>query len=325
MSGRRARRKYDGNGGDTIHIEGRTYPVVDRLRIRGRRYLILKRLAPLPRERFLVSDLAAGKRLRLLLVLPDDDSTAQHLAVLRRLRSRHRPEITDSDRQEGRARIVLSWMPGIDLAQYFERIERNKVQPPTPFHAFRLVRGIAHGLTSLHKHARIIHGDLKPANLIISRKPSRLSLVDFGSAWPIEQTGFRCSGDGISAVYAAPEQHIAGARVDARADQFAASLILYQLLTLHVPYDGLGGRAGTPELFDDEIRCVPPSECPRHPRFLARSLWRQIDELVLNGLALDPGQRYDIPIGRVKRLPQPFGLEYDRALAEFRESGFDFR
>ena len=291
--GRRHRRSTrHENGRDAIRIAGRSYPILDRIRIRGQTYLILQRLAPPPRERFLVCDPAAGNRLRLLLLLPNDDSTAQHLNVLRNLQSRQLPEIVNHDRREDQTRIVLSWTQGIDLGQYFERIEQNKVQPPTPFHAFRLLRGIGHGLTSLHKHARIIHGDLKPANLVISRKPSHLSLIDFGSAWPIEETTVRKPGDGVSPNYAAPEQQIAGARVDERADQFAASVILYQLLTLKVPYEGLGGRAGTPEHFDKDNLAVPPSACPRHTRFLPRALWRQIDEVVLQGLAFDPGQRF---------------------------------
>ena len=292
MGRRRRRAKQHENGRDIVRIDGRSYPVLDRERIRGQAFLILKRLAPPPRERFLVCDPAAGMRLRLLMVLPDEDSTVQHLDVLRDLRSRQLPEIVNHDKHQDRTRIVLSWTQGIDLGQYFERIERNKVQPPTPFHAFRLLRGIAHGLASLHKHARIIHGDLKPANLIISRKPSHLSLIDFGSAWPIERTAFRSPGDGISVTYAAPEQQIAGAKVDERADQFSASLILYQLLTLKVPFDGLGGRAGVPEFFDAENRCLPPSSSPRHTRFLPRKLWRQIDEVLLKSLAFDPGQRF---------------------------------
>ncbi|REJ90708.1 MAG: hypothetical protein DWQ35_16030 [Planctomycetota bacterium] len=290
--GRRNRRSKPRNQ-NRVRIDGKTYNVIDRQRLRGRIYLVLRTLSPTPRARYLVCDPAAGMQLRMLLVLPDEEPTAQHASVLRNLNSRSLPQIFDIDRNNGRTRIVLSWTPGIDLGQYLQRIERGKVLPPTPAHAVRLVHGMAVDLTLMHRYARIIHGDLKPANLIISRKPSRLSLIDFGSAWPIERTGIRHPGDGLSPVYAAPEQqHDAAAGVDERADQFAASVLLYQLLTLKTPFEGLGGQAGLPRYFDPDNVVVPPSEIAVHERFVPRRLRRQLDDVVQKGLALDPGQRF---------------------------------
>lgn len=277
---------------NSIRIDGQQYDVKDRIRLRGQLYLVLDRLAAPPRERFLVCDTSAGMQLRTLLVLPNGDATAQHLSVLRNLRNPHLPQIYNLHRQKDRTQVVLSWTRGIDLGEYLRRIECGEVNPPTPSHAVRLIHGIAQGLTTLHRHARIIHGDLKPENLILSRKPSRLSLIDFGSAWPIERTGFRHSGDGISPIYFAPEQQDVSTPVDERADQFVASLLLYRLLTMDVAYDGLGGQAGRPQFFDPDNRPIAPSESLVHPRFLPRRLRNQLDDVVLTGLALDPGQRY---------------------------------
>lgn len=71
-------------------------------------------------------------------------------------------------------------------------------------------------------------------------------LVDFGSAWPIERTARRELGDGFHASYAAPELQGATGVIDGRADQFSASVVLYEMLTGQLPYQW-GGKAGRPE------------------------------------------------------------------------------
>lgn len=290
--GRRRRRTKPADQPSPVRVNGRRFDVIDRLRVRGRLFLVLKRIAPIPRERLLVCDPSAGMQLRLMLRLPNDDATTQHLSVLKDLNNRHLPQIHEFERTANNTLIVLSYTTGIDLDQYLRRIESGQVRAPTPTHAVRLIHGIANSLTTLHRHARIIHGDLKPANLVITRKPSHLSLIDFGSAWPIERTGFRHFGDGFSPAYAAPEQQSATQAVDERADQFAASVLLYQMLTLKVPYDGLGGQAGLPRFFDARNVPVPPSELAVHPRHLPVKLRRRVDNVVLQGLALDPSQRF---------------------------------
>jgi hypothetical protein len=69
-------------------------------------------------------------------------------------------------------------------------------------------------------------------------------------------------------------------------------VLLYQLLTLTIPFDGLGGQAGLPQFFDPDNRPSPPSEFAAHARYVPRKMRRQLDEVVLKGMALDPGQRY---------------------------------
>jgi serine/threonine protein kinase len=276
-----------------VRREGREFDVVGSIRVRGRRYDVLEKLGTRHRPRLLLDD-PATRQLRVGLVLPTDSATAQHLHVLRRLpQLAELPRIIDFERQREQTTVVLKWIKGMDLGQYLDAVKRKKVVAPSPYEALRLVRGLGHGLLQFHRYAQIMHGDLKPQNLIITRKTSRLVMIDFGSAWTLENARCRAEGDGISQVYAAPEQQVAGSKVDDRADQFAASLILYQLLTGSVAFGGLGGQAGKPgyrEEFAESLE--PPSAVAESIQLLPKSLRRRIDELLLRSLQLDPDARY---------------------------------
>jgi serine/threonine protein kinase len=145
----------------------------------------------------------------------------------------------------------------------------------------------------LHWHRGLIHGDIKPANVVLSKETRKLTLIDYGSAWAIEETVERSEGDGKSAQYCAPELLRSESFVTPRADYFSLCAVCYEMLTLQVPYDGLGGRAGLPEYRRQaESTLVPPSELSPEARRLARSHWRRIDRLICRGLALDADDRF---------------------------------
>ena len=283
----RRRRVRDRN---SIVVNGRSYKVQKRERIRGRLLLLLELLAPSPHERWLAFNTVGGQPCTLL-VLPNDDATARRIDVLRRLESNALPKILDYEKGGSQTRIVMPWIKGITLKEYLQRIKRGVVAPPEPFHAVRLVLELARGLNKLHRHAQVIHGDIKPANLVLTHKPSHLSMIDFGSAWPTSKLGFRADRDGTTDAYAAPELHSKGV-INDRADQFSAMVVLYQLLTGDLPYEGLGGKAGWPEFRDACAVATPPSHGRLSKTFLPRKRWREIDALVLKGVNLDPQMRF---------------------------------
>jgi serine/threonine protein kinase len=276
-----------------VHRENQSYEVRGELRVRGRRYSILDQLGNQHRTRLLLDD-PTTRQLRVALVLPHDSSTAQHIQVLRRLsRSDELPQILEYERKPDHTIIVLTWVKGIALSDYLQRVQSGRVVAPTVYESVRLVRGLAHAFNRLNKHAQIVHADLKPQNLILTRHPSRLVMIDFGSAWPIEQTLFRSEGDGLSPVYAAPELQQGTAALATLADQFSVTLILYQLLTGEVPYSGLGGQAGRPG-YVDEFRdsLVPAHERSEQVRRLPRSTRQSLEKFLSTGLQLDPAKRY---------------------------------
>jgi serine/threonine-protein kinase len=140
-----------------------------------------------------------------------------------------------------------------------------------------------------------VHGDIKPANLIVARNPSRLVMIDFGSAWSVERTVRREEGDGLSKIYAAQELQSRG-QADFRSDQFSASVILYELLTLRCPYDQLGGQAGRPEYARQMTdKLVLPSRLSPDRNRLPKVVWTGIDRVTTAGLSFDPDDRYRTP------------------------------
>ena len=288
------------NTTNTVRIGRRDWPVLERMSIGRSVYLILDDLGSAGRHRYMAFDPHAGPDgdLRAILDLPRSRSTEQHLRVLKRISANNfnLPTIHNYRANHDRILVVTEWIRGPTLASFLNDVRSNKRPRPSPVEALRLVRGLAHGLSRLHRKRQIIHGDVKPANLILASDPSRLVLIDFGSAWQAERTFARDEGDGLNSAYAPPELQTGQQFVDFRTDQFSAAVILYELLTLQRPYDQLGGKAGRPEFAERMAgKLIPPSTLSPNRKQLPRSIWDGIDRITMTGLAFDPDDRYATP------------------------------
>ena len=111
---------------------------------------------------------------------------------------------------------------------------------PMPVHeAVTTAISVLDALSVLHAHG-IVHRDLKPSNIFVT--PDSVKLLDVGLARVVDHSGGSdtVTRDGLfvgTPQYAAPEQ-IAGGTVDARADLFAAGVVLFELLTARRPFSG---------------------------------------------------------------------------------------
>jgi serine/threonine protein kinase len=236
-----------------------------------------------------------GGSFRQLLVLPRNQTTRQHLNVLRRLSqgNPNLPTILDFHRQANEFVVVTTWVHGRDLASYLTRDHSRPVAWRNPIDAMKLYRGLAHGLSHMHRRPQVVHGDIKPANLVVAKSPRRLVMIDFGSAWTIEKSCGREAGDGTTPSYAAPEQLDDRQLADFRSDQFSACVVAYRMLTGELPYGGMGGKAGLPQnrsVYESRYR--PPSQLCPHRKRVPRRIWKVIDEVLTTGLALDTGRRF---------------------------------
>jgi len=100
----------------------------------------------------------------------------------------------------------------------------------------RLCADVANALVAAHR-AQVIHRDLKPNNILI-HPAGRPVLVDFGLARDERQQSLTRSGDQIGTpAYMAPEQARGHRDVDARTDVYGLGAVLYELLTLHPPFE----------------------------------------------------------------------------------------
>jgi serine/threonine-protein kinase len=143
--------------------------------------------------------------------------------------------------------------------------------PLPPREAAAVAVHAAGALEHAHRHG-VVHGDVKPSNLMITLD-GRLKVTDFGLARVIEAQRTTSWVAGTPA-YMAPE-HLAGRRVDARADVFSLAASLYEMLTAALPFDGLE-------------RSRPPAPPSSHRPDVPDA----VDAAVLRGLALDPSERF---------------------------------
>jgi serine/threonine-protein kinase len=275
---------------NAVLLGGQRYPILERLRVGGRDYLLLERLSPWPRMRYLAWDgqAAFGGQARRLLILPRDAASRQQLAVLRRLSrsSDHYHHVLDFRALGDRWVVVMDWIAGIDLKQFLDLArEGNKPRPGATVVLMRM-RGLVHAMARTHRRFRVCHGDIKPSNLLVANDSGRFVLIDFGSAWLAERSAAREPGDGQLPAYAAPELQ-SGGPAHVLSEQFSLGVVLYELLTLQLPY-GVGGKAARAKI--DAL--VPPSQLSPERHDIPGTIWRQIDELACRSVALEPRERF---------------------------------
>jgi serine/threonine protein kinase len=136
------------------------------------------------------------------------------------------------------------------------------------------------GALALAHRAGIIHGDVKPGNILVTAE-KKVKLGDFG----IARFASQISGSGNlmgTPAYLAPEQ-IQGEPQDPRSDQFALGVVLYQLLTGLRPFDGSSVGAVCAQILNAEP--VPPSQ--HNPTVPAA-----LDRIVARCLAKNPKDRF---------------------------------
>ena len=140
--------------------------------------------------------------------------------------------VYDSDRDGDIAFLVLEFVEGNDLKHHLDMGEVF-----TLGQTLGIMSDLLSALAYAHKQ-KIVHRDIKPANLLVQAN-GRIKLADFGVA-RIQDSGdaTRTQGSIVGTLkYMSPEQ-LEGRPIDARADLFAAGVVLYQLLTSKRPFDG---------------------------------------------------------------------------------------
>lgn len=139
--------------------------------------------------------------------------------------------------------LAMELLVGMSLEQL--RHEKNLSMAQI----LRIAREISKGLSAAHGH-NLIHRDIKPANIWLETLPDssggdkryfRVKILDFGLARLQEQTdGLTRHGVVVGTpVYMSPEQ-INGTRIDPRSDLFSLGVVLYQLCTGKLPFNGEG-------------------------------------------------------------------------------------
>jgi hypothetical protein len=164
-------------------------------------------------------------------------------AALRLIGPPHVPVLfEDGQLPDGRPYLVMERLYGSSLGGDLELLE----EPPPPARVGELMEAILSALAAAHEHG-IVHRDLKPENIFLtSSLPVAVRLLDFGltrsTQLRVDEPVLTRAGTIIGTPeYMAPEQLDGASSVDVRADIYAAGIILFELLTLRVPF--VGSRA----------------------------------------------------------------------------------
>jgi serine/threonine protein kinase len=183
--------------------------------------------------------------------------------------------IFDRGEWDGTYYIAMEYVAGRSLKALVR--EQGPLDPAT---AIDIVIQILRAARSAHRRG-VIHRDLKPHNVILDEE-GRARVTDFGIA-RAGASDMTLTGSIMgTAQYLSPEQ-AQGFAVTAASDLYSIGVILYELLTGTVPFEGETAVA---------IAFKQVSAEPRPPSELNPSLPSSLDAVVMRALAKDPAQRY---------------------------------
>lgn len=136
--------------------------------------------------------------------------------------------------------IAMELLEGRTLAEEIRR-RRDTDTPFSQDEVVAIATGIARGLSEAHA-ANLVHRDLKPDNVFLIPAPEGdlVKVLDFGIVRVEDSTLTQSSDSGIpgTPAYMSPEQAKKGWIVDGRSDLYSLGVILYQLLSGRVPFEG---------------------------------------------------------------------------------------
>ncbi|MDG4796513.1 Stk1 family PASTA domain-containing Ser/Thr kinase [Micromonospora sp. WMMD1082] len=194
--------------------------------------------------------------------------------------------VYDQGNHAGRPYLVMEYVRGRTLREVLT--ERRRLNPDE---ALAITEQMLAAITAAHR-AGLVHRDVKPENVLVAEAPSGgpanlvdsvVKVTDFGLARAVEASTDHDSGNQLMATvaYVAPEL-VTDGRADARTDVYSTGIVLFEMLTGRVPYDG---DRPIDIAWQHVDRDVPA------PSTLVPGLPRVLDDLVARATRRDPTAR----------------------------------
>ena len=171
--------------------------------------------------------------------------------------------------------IVMELIDGITLKQYMEK--RGQLNWRESLHFItQIMRGLSHA------HSRgIIHRDIKPQNIMVLRDGS-VKVADFGIAC-LADSAQTLTQEALGSVHYISPGQARGDRPDARSDIYSSGVVLYEMLTGRLPFEGESAVA---------VAIQHLSSIPLAPREINPDIPEQLELICMKAMAPDLEHRY---------------------------------
>jgi serine/threonine protein kinase/Flp pilus assembly protein TadD len=230
-----------------------------------------------------VQDTKIKEKIALKLIKPEiakDKKTIDRfnneLRLTRKIRHKNVCQMFDLGEDQGTQFITMEYVPGEDLRSLIRRIGQLPVGK-----SISISKQICEGLAEAHRLG-VVHRDLKSNNIMID-KEGNVRIMDFGIARSLEAKGITGAGVMIGTPeYMSPEQ-VEGKEVDQRSDIYSLGVILYEMVTGRVPFEG-----DTPFT----IGMKHKGEVPQNPKELNSQISDELNRVIMRCLEKEKEKRY---------------------------------
>ncbi len=255
----------------TGSILANRYEIIERLGIGGMGWV------------YKAFDMEINEKVALKLIRPEIAANTQtikrfqnEIKMARRIAHRNVCRMYDLGKDGDTKFISMEYISGEDLKKSIRRMGSLTVRKTVA-----IGKQICHGLSEAHRLG-VFHRDLKPHNIMIDRE-GNACIMDFGIARFPEAKEITDTGMMIGTPhYLSPEQ-VEGTEIDHRSDIYSLGIILFEMVTGQVPFDGDTTLS---------IAVKHKTETPRDPREFNNQIPEKLSQLILRCLEKNPKQRY---------------------------------
>jgi serine/threonine protein kinase/tetratricopeptide (TPR) repeat protein len=201
---------------------------------------------------------------------------SNELKLARKIVHKNVARMFDLNEDKGTHYITMEYVKGEDLKRLIRKMGQLSAAQAIP-----VAKQVCEGLAEAHRLG-IVHRDLKPQNIMVDEE-GNARIMDFGIARSIKAKGITGAGVMIGTPEYMSLEQVEGKEVDQRSDIYSLGVILYEMVTGRVPFEG-----DTPFA----IGMKHKSEMPKDPRELNAQIPEDLNSVILKCLEKNKENRY---------------------------------